>query len=72
MYRHMSIEIGKNKDRDVPWSVNQSLEQFFTAEEREVRCEKCESGTTATQKIEIISRYVFIHSVSTFCPFIAF
>lgn len=45
MYRHLSIEIGDDKEADLAWSIDQSMNQFFTPEVRELRCEKCESGT---------------------------
>jgi len=55
MYRHLSVDIGKDKESEKPWSVEQSLQQFFQPEQRELKCEKCDEGKTATQKIEIIS-----------------
>jgi len=55
MYRHLSVDIGEDKELEKPWSVEQSLQQFFQPEQRELKCEKCDEGKTATQKIEIIS-----------------
>ena len=55
MYRHLSVDIGEDKESEKPWSVEQSLQQFFQPEQRELKCEKCDEGKTATQKIEIIS-----------------
>jgi len=52
LYRHLSIEVRETEF----WTVNQGLEQFFKPEVRELKCEKCESGTTATQTIEVLSR----------------
>jgi ubiquitin C-terminal hydrolase len=55
LYRHLSVDIGKNKD-DEPWTVNQGLDQFFQPEQREIKCEKCEDGLSATQTITVKSR----------------
>jgi hypothetical protein len=55
LYRHLSIDVGEDDDGE-SWGVERSLEHFFEAEDRELNCEKCEDGTTATQTIEIISR----------------
>ena len=55
LYRHLSIDVGEN-DEGESWGVERSLEHFFQAEDREVNCEKCEEGTSATQTMEIISR----------------
>ena len=53
LYRHLSIDIGED---DESWGVERSLEHFFQAEDREIKCEKCEDGNCATQTMEIISR----------------
>ena len=55
LYRHLSVDVGEDTNEE-GWSVERSLEQFFQDEERELKCEKCETGTTATQTMEIISR----------------
>ncbi|KAL7453474.1 hypothetical protein ACHAWC_005147 [Mediolabrus comicus] len=55
LYRHLSVDVGEDANEE-GWSVERSLEQFFQDEERELKCEKCETGTTATQTMEIISR----------------
>ena len=55
LYRHLSVDIGKNKD-DEPWTVDQGLDQFFQPEQREIKCEKCEDGLSATQTITVKSR----------------
>jgi len=55
LYRHLSIDVGEN-DEGESWGVERSLEHFFQAEDRELNCEKCEEGTSATQTMEIISR----------------
>jgi len=54
LYRHLSIEVGNDNENDV-WTVEQGLKQFFHSEKRDVKCEKCDDGKTATQTIEIIS-----------------
>jgi uncharacterized UBP type Zn finger protein len=53
-YRHLSIDVGEN-GRGHAWGVEQSLELFFQAEDREVKCGNCKKGTVATQTMEIIS-----------------
>jgi len=55
LYRHLSVDVGEDADGE-SWGVERSLEQFFQAEDRELNCEKCENGTSATQTMEIISR----------------
>jgi ubiquitin C-terminal hydrolase len=55
LYRHLSVDVGEDTDGET-WSVERSLQQFFQNEDREVKCEECESGTSATQTMEIISR----------------
>ena len=54
MYRHLSVDVGEDTDLD-KWTVKRSLKQFFQPEKRELKCEKCSEGKTATQKMEIIS-----------------
>jgi ubiquitin C-terminal hydrolase len=54
LYRHLSVDIGEDANKE-GWSVGRSLERFFQDEEREVKCEKCETGTTATQTMKIKS-----------------
>jgi uncharacterized UBP type Zn finger protein len=54
MYRHLSLDVGEDIEND-PWTVKRGLEQFFQPEKRELKCEKCSDGKTATQTIEIIS-----------------
>jgi len=67
MYRHLSIDVedengppADGPDENLPpWSVQRGLDQFFAPEKREIRCEKCEDGTTATQTLRVLSRYGF-------------
>jgi hypothetical protein len=56
LYRHLSVDVGEGNE--VGWSAEQSFSEFFQDDEvREVKCEKCETGTTATQtSMEIISK----------------
>lgn len=54
MYRHLSVDVGEDAD-GVDWTVGRSLDRFFQHERRELKCEKCDAGKTATQKLEIIS-----------------
>jgi ubiquitin carboxyl-terminal hydrolase 8 len=55
LYRHLSVDIGKNKDEE-PWTVDQGLDQFFQREQRDIKGEKCEEGLSATQTITVKSR----------------
>ncbi len=57
MYRHLSVDVGEDSEQDV-WTVERSLKQFFQPEKREIKCEKCKSGKTATQTMEVLSRLV--------------
>jgi ubiquitin C-terminal hydrolase len=52
MYRHLSIDVGA--DEEESWSVEKGLKQFFRPEVREIKCEKCDLGMTATQTTHII------------------
>ena len=54
MYRHLSVDAGEESDFE-SWTAERCLKQFFRPERREIKCEKCKSGRTATQKMEIIS-----------------
>jgi len=54
MYRHLSVDVGEDSELD-KCTVERSLKQFFQPEKRELKCEKCDSGKTATQTMEIIS-----------------
>lgn len=64
MYRHLSIDVedenassfGTQGENRLPWSVQQGIDQFFAPEKREIKCEKCNDGTTATQTLQILSR----------------
>lgn len=80
MYRYLSIDIDgsdfnpQNPDARRP-SVDQCLERFFSPEEREIKCEKCEDGRFATQTMKILSqpkamllhlkRFVMVETMST-------
>lgn len=54
MYRHLSLDVDADVENE-PWNVERGLKQFFQPEKRDLKCEKCTSGKTATQTIEIIS-----------------
>jgi len=54
MYRHLSVDVGEDSELEQS-TVERSLTQFFQPEKRELKCEKCELGKTATQTMEIIS-----------------
>ena len=62
MYRHLSIEVDRHEipedaAEDRPkWTVSDGLQKFFESEQREVKCEKCDEGTTATQTLAVISQ----------------
>jgi uncharacterized UBP type Zn finger protein len=42
--------------KQIKWSVSKGLDRFFAPEKREVKCEKCKDGTTATQTLSVLSR----------------
>lgn len=54
MYRHLSVDVGEDSNLE-KWTVERSLKQFFKPEKREIKCEKCDSGKSATQTMAIIS-----------------
>ena len=58
MYRYLSIDIdhGDVQDGDTKRAVDKCLESFFQPEDREIKCEKCDYGRTATQTMRILSR----------------
>jgi len=66
MYRNLSVDVNAlENDRHSPGdntkppsraSVEQCLANFFRPEDREIKCEKCEDGTEATQTLRILSR----------------
>jgi hypothetical protein len=65
LYRHLSIAVDRKRptseDGERPkWTVGDGMKRFFEPEQREVKCEKCKEGTTATQTHRITSRYVAI------------
>ena len=68
MYRHLSLDIvqERNGEEGMKASIEKSLEQFFQEEEREIKCEKCEEGKDASQKLRLLSRYVIMHDVLFF------
>ncbi|CAB9501062.1 Ubiquitin carboxyl-terminal hydrolase [Seminavis robusta] len=59
-YMHLSLDIDQTtqdeKDGDEAVSVKKSLERFFQAEEREIKCEKCKVGNTASQSLKLLNR----------------
>ena len=62
LYRHLSIEVGhSNDEKEDSFTVDKSLDRFFVPETRDIRCEKC-NFETATQTIEVLSRYVLEQS----------
>lgn len=54
MYRHLSVDVGEDSEIET-WTVERSLQQFFQPEKRDLKCERCNAGKTATQTLEIIS-----------------
>jgi len=61
MYRHLSVSIENNNgngndDNNHPLTIEQGISQFFRQEQREIKCEECNDGTTATQSMSIVSR----------------
>ena len=59
MYRHLSLDIGRGEEKNdekTEVSVEKSLNLFFQPEEREIKCEKCDEGKTASQTLRLLSR----------------
>ena len=54
-YRYLSVDIDSSDPAQQP-TVQGCVEQFFQPEDRELKCEKCEEGTAATQTLQILSR----------------
>ncbi|GAX10105.1 ubiquitin carboxyl-terminal hydrolase 26/29/37 [Fistulifera solaris] len=57
-YRHLSVDIVGNKEEnaDAKATVEKGLEKFFEEEIREIKCEKCEDGSHATQTMQMVHR----------------
>ena len=57
-YRHLSVDIISNKEGDIDTkaTVEKGLGKFFEEEIREIKCEKCEDGTHATQTMQMVQR----------------
>jgi hypothetical protein len=59
MYRHLSLDIEdhvpKADGTPTPWSIQRAMERFFEPEKRELKCEKCDEGVSATQTLRILS-----------------
>jgi len=58
LYRHISLDIPHHKrpEDKMDVSVQNSLEQFFKPEEREIICDRCSTGRTAKQTLRLLSR----------------
>jgi len=61
MYRYLSIDIGDGNfdPRDpnfIKPRVDSCLASFFSAEDREINCEKCQGGKIATQTMKVLSK----------------
>jgi hypothetical protein len=60
MYRHLSLDICNDADGEPnsmnKASVEKSLANFFQPETREIKCEKCDEGQSASQTLRILSR----------------
>ena len=62
MYRHLSIDVGSDDPAQSssspsrPWTAEDGLNMFFRPEKREIKCEKCDGGRTATQTMTVIRR----------------
>ena len=66
MYRHLSLDIVRDQSiqgQTVEASVERSLAQFFQPEIREIKCEKCPTGTHAEQTLLILKRYAWNKSL---------
>ncbi|VEU45350.1 unnamed protein product [Pseudo-nitzschia multistriata] len=62
MHRYLSIDIDHGSADSGP-AVGACLARFFSPEDREIDCEKCKIGKTATQTMEVLSppRVVLLH-----------
>jgi hypothetical protein len=40
------------------WTVHDGFQKFFEPEKRDVICEQCIHGSTATQTLTVVNRYV--------------
>lgn len=57
MYRYLSVDIPQKDGNENPKrAVDKCLDAFFEPEDREIKCEKCEDGTVATQTMKVLSR----------------
>ena len=63
MHRILSVDVSDGTKDDGRWTIERSLGHFFQDETREVNCEMCKEGKTATQTMKIISRSVIIHAI---------
>jgi hypothetical protein len=59
-YRHLSLDIGEVDQGSHHFSIQQGLQRFFSTEKIEVKCEKCQEGSLATQSMKIISWYATV------------
>ena len=55
MHRILSVDVSDGTKDDGRWTIERSLGHFFQDETREVNCEKCKEGKTATQTMKIVS-----------------
>ena len=66
MYRYLSVDIDnatesaeskENLDvKKTKRTVDKCLKAFFEPEDREIKCEKCEEGTVATQTLKVLNQ----------------
>ena len=43
VYRHLSVQIGD--EDEAPWTVERAMDEFFSPEKLELKCEKCPCGS---------------------------
>jgi hypothetical protein len=58
MYRHLSLDMDDEEEGEQQvdeWTIEKGLAKFFRPEKRELKCEKCADGKTATQTLSVTS-----------------
>jgi ubiquitin C-terminal hydrolase len=66
MYRHLSLDMNDEEKEEQTldeWTMEKGLAKFFSPEKRELKCEKCSDGRTATQTLRVIScpKFLLLH-----------
>mmetsp|Transcript_9995 Transcript_9995/g.11464 ORF Transcript_9995/g.11464 Transcript_9995/m.11464 type:complete len:1049 (-) Transcript_9995:481-3627(-) len=64
MYRHLSLDMSSSSSNENhQTSLKQSINAFFQPEKREISCEKCKTGSSATQtmKVKKLPKVLVLH-----------